>query len=169
MSRSWFQLALCSLLLAGCATRQTSVRLEPAPPPIGVARPLYEDSHYRFVQADSTQDRTQAEILVCHLARGQWGHITEVSLANGRLARQPKLAHTYMDFAAIYQGQDYIPLPLHTGTGSADGLVVLPDKIEFDANRAVYVLWFNSSWQDATAASKLEIRKKDLDQAFKGK
>jgi hypothetical protein len=169
MSRPYFQLVLLAALLAGCATNKPSVRLEPAQAPRGKFSQIYEDTHYRFVQANRPPDNMQVEVLVCNLASDQWKRITEVSLANSRLGHQPKLVHAYMDFATIYQNRDYVPLPLHANADGSTGLAVLPDKIEFDAGGAVYLLWFNSGLKDDAAMTKLEIRKQDLDKSFKAK
>jgi hypothetical protein len=43
------------------------------------------------------------------------------------------------------------------------------NRIEFEASRAVYVLWFNSGLQDDAATTRLDILKKDMDKSFKGK
>jgi hypothetical protein len=169
MSRPCFQLVLLAVLLAGCAANKPSVRLVPAQAPQGKFSQIYEDTHYRFVEANRSPDNARAEVLVCNLARGQWKRITEVSLANSRLGHQPKLVHAYMDFATIYQNRDYVPLPLHAGADGATGLAVPPDKIEFDVDGAVYLLWFNSGLKDDAAMTKLEIRKQDLDKSFKAK
>jgi hypothetical protein len=169
MSRPYFQLVWLAFLMAGCVASKPSVRLEPAQAPQGKFSQIYEDAHYRFVQANRSPDNTQAELLVCTLARDHWKRITEVSLADSRLGHQPKLVHAYMDFATIYQNRDYVPLPLHANADGSTGLAVLPDKIEFDAGRAVYLLWFNSGLRDDAATTKLEIWKKDLDKSFKGK
>ena len=156
--------------MAGCATNnKPSVRLEPASAPQGGISEIYRDNQYRFVQANRTPDNTRADVLVCNLARNQWKRITEVSLANSKLGQQPKPVHAYMDFATIYQNRDYVPLPLHASADGSTGLAVLPDKLEFDASRAVYLLWFNSIWHEDAAITKLEIRKKDLDKSFRGK
>jgi hypothetical protein len=169
MSRLYFQLVLLAFLMVGCATNKPSVRLEPAQAPQGESSQIYGDAHYRFVQANRTPCNTQADVLVCNLARNQWRRITEVSLANSKLGHQPQLVHAYMDFVTIYRNRDHVPLPLHAGADGSTGLAVLPDKIEFDAGRAVYLLWFNSLWHEDAAMTKLEIRKKDLDKSFKGK
>jgi hypothetical protein len=160
---------LLAFLMVGCATNKPSVRLEPAQAPQGGFSEIYRDNHYRFVQGNRTPDNTQVDVLVCNLAQAQWRRITEVSLANSKLGHQPKLVHAYMDFATIYQGSNCVPLPLHASADGLSGMAVLPDRIEFDTGRAVYQLWFNSLWHDEAATTKLEIRKKDLDQAFKGK
>ena len=170
MSRLYFQLGLLAFLLTGCtADNKPSVRLAPAQAPQGTFSRIYGDDHYQFVQANRTPDNTRADVLVCSLARNQWKRITEVSLANSKLGHQPMSVHAYMDFAAIYQNRDYVPLPLHANADGSTGLVVLPDKIEFDAGRAIYLLWFNSSLRDDAATTKLEIQKNDLDRLFKGK
>jgi hypothetical protein len=164
-----FKFLLLAFLMAGCATDKPSVRLAPAQAPQGKFSQIYGDAHYRFVGANRSLDNAGAEVLVCNLARDQWKRITEVSLANSKLGHQPKLVHAYMDFATIYQNRDYVPLPLHANADGSTGLAVLPDKIEFDAGRAVYLLWFNSGLRDDAATTKLEIWKKDLDKSFKGK
>jgi hypothetical protein len=169
MSRPRFQLVLLALLLVGCSANKPSVRLEPAQAPQGKSSQLYEDAHYRFVQASSFTDNRQTEVLVCSLAGDRWKRIAEVSLTNSRLGLQPKRVHAYMDFATIYQNRNYVPLPFHASADGSTGLAVLPDKIEFDASRAVYRLWFNSSLKDEAAVTKLEIRMNDLDKSFKGK
>jgi hypothetical protein len=169
MSRPYFQLVLLAFLMAGCAINKPSVRLAPAQAPQDIFSQIYGDDHYRFVQANRTPDNTRADVLVCNLARNQWKRITEVSLANSKLGHQPMLVHAYMDFVTIYQNRDYVPLPLHASADGSTGLVVLPDKIEFDTGRAVYLLWFNSGLRDDAAITKLEIRKDDLDKSFKGK
>jgi hypothetical protein len=160
---------LLAFLMAGCATNKPSVRLAPAQAPQGRFSQIYEDDYYRFVQSNRTPDNAQADVLVCNLARDQWKRIAEVSLANSKLGHQPMLMHAYMDFVTIYQNRDYVPLPLHASANGSTGLVVLPDKIEFDRGRAVYLLWFNSGLRDDAAMTKLEIRKEDLDKSFKGK
>jgi hypothetical protein len=169
MSRPYFQLVLLAFLMAGCAINKPSVRLVPAQAPQDIFSQIYGDDHYRFVQANRTPDNTRADVLVCNLARNQWKRITEVSIANSKLGHQPMLVHAYMDFVTIYQNRDYVPLPLHASADGSTGLVVLPDKIEFDTGRAVYLLWFNSGLRDDAAITKLEIRKDDLDKSFKGK
>jgi hypothetical protein len=166
MSRPYFQLVLLAFLMVGCATNKPSVRLEPAQVPQGNFSQIYGDAHYRFVQANRTPDNTRADVLVCDLTRNQWRRITEVSLVNSRLGHQPTSVHAYMDFVTIYQNRDYVPLPFHASTDGSTGLVVLPDKIEFDAGHAVYLLWFNTLWHEDAAITKLEIRKKDLDKSF---
>jgi hypothetical protein len=160
---------LLAFLLVGCATNKPSIRLEPAQAPQGKFSQIYGDNHYRFVRSDRALDGTEVDVLVCNLARDRWRRITEVSLANSKLGHQPQLVHAYMNFVTIYQNRDYVPLPLHASADGSTGLVVLPDKIEFDAGRAVYLLWFNSGLQDDAATTKLEIRKKDLDKSFKRK
>jgi len=157
--------------LGGCTSVKPSVRLESRQLP-GNFKQIYADSHYQF---GFTRHDTRADVLVFSQARQQWKRITEVSLANAKLGESPKLASINMDFAYVYQGRDYAPLPLHDTTGHYD---ILPDKIEFDANRKIYLIYFNSNWRDVSVTTesevqrittKLEIQKKDLDELFKTK
>lgn len=175
-----FKIILCLALIVsgvlfGCTSIkpsvEPSVRLESCSPP-GDVRQIYSDSDYQF---GFLRHDTRADVLVFSQARQQWKRITEVSLANAKLGQSPKLASINMDFAYVYKGRDYAPLPLHDTTGA---YAILPDKIEFDANRKIYLIYFNSNWRDVSVTTKLEIQrittkleiqKKDLDELFKTK
>ena len=161
-------------ILGGCIPAKPnvrSVRLESCPSP-GNFKQIYADPHYQF---GSMRHDTRVDVLVFSEARQQWKRITEVSLANAKLGGSPRLASINMDFAYVYQGRDYAALPLHDTTADYD---ILPDKIEFDTDRKVYLIYFNSNWRDVSVTTeseiqrittKLEIQKKDLDEAFKTK
>ena len=157
--------------LFGCISIKPSVHLESCQSP-GNFRQIYADSNYQF---GFMWHDTQADVLVFSQAHQQWKRITEVSLANAKLGQSPKLASINMDFAYVYKGRDYAPLPLHDTTGA---YAILPDKIEFDAKRKIYLIYFNSNWRDVSVTTKLEIQrittkleiqKKDLDELFKTK
>ena len=72
-----------------------------------------------------------------------------------------------MNFSKTYVGREYVPLPLRTSIDGTSGFVILPDDIQFDDGRGVYVLLFGTSWHDDGFITRLEIRRKDLDEAFK--
>jgi hypothetical protein len=160
-----------SVVLSGCTSVQPSVRLESCQSP-GNFKQIYADSNYQF--GFMRQD-TRANVLVFSQTRQQLKRITEVSLANAKLGGSPRLAQINMDFAYVYQGRDYATLPLHDTTGDYD---ILPDKIEFDTKRKIYLIYFNSNWRDVSVTTeseiqrittKLEIQKRDLDELFKAK
>jgi len=156
------------LQVAGCAAYRPSARLEPASAPQGKSRQIYGDDRYQFFWGIPTPDGTWADVLAHDLSSGHWKRISEVSLANGKLGHQPKAnAEIYMDFAAIYGGREYAPLPLRTSMDGSSGFGILPDKILFDAHGEVYQLFFSSTWSDDAVTTRLEIRRKDLDDAFK--
>jgi hypothetical protein len=163
-----------SSVLFGCVSTRPKVRsvhLESCPSP-GNFKQVYADSHYQF---GSVLHDTRADVLVFSQARQRWKRITEVSLAHAKLGGSPMLAQINMDFAYVNQGRNQAALPLHDTTGHYD---ILPDKIEFDADRKIYLIYFNSNWRDVSVTTeseiqrittKLEIRKIDLDAAFKTK
>ena len=168
MSRFRFQLMLLLLVLVGCSKVRPSVRLSPAPSP-RTSVPIYADSHYRFVLV---MHGTEAEVLVANttenLPGDPWKRITEVSLRNAKLGHSPTTVEIYWDFSKSYRGREYAPMPLRTGSDGYSGFSVLPDLIEFDANRSVYLVWFSTiNTTDDTVPTRLEIRKEDLDEAFK--
>lgn len=158
-------------VLFGCTSVQPSVRLASSQTPDNFKQ-LYADANFQF---SFVRHDTRADVFVFSQARQQWKRITEVSLANAKLGQSPKLASINMDFAYVYKGRDYAPLPLRDTTGD---YAILPDKIEFDANRKIYLIYINSNWRDVSVTTeseiqrittKLEIRKKDLDELFKTK
>jgi len=163
-------LVLCGILftVTGCHSTGPSVYLDtcPSPPSPDKLKQIYADSDYQFVWA--THD-TQATVLVFSQKKRGWKRIAKVSLENARLGHQPRVAQIYMDFSKIYRGKDYAPLPLRTSMDGTSGFSIPPDKIDFDANRNVYRVFFNSSWHDDAVTTQLEILKSDLDGLFNEK
>ena len=164
-------LALVLFAVAGCASVERSVRLESCPAP-GNFKRIYADADYEF---GSVRHEVQAEVLVFSRGRREWKRIAEVSLANARLGGSPRLAQINMDFAYVYRGKEYAPVPLRDTTGDYP---IFPDKIEFEAQRKIYLIYFNSMWRDVSVTneseiqritSKLEMRKRDLDASFNAK
>ncbi len=172
----------------GCFASEPSVRLVPAkapeltaPVPTNIherafykhrgAWPIYADAHYRF---DYVLTTNEAAVFVAKTDRNpqgeQWKRITEVSLKNAKLGHSDALVSVYWDFSQSYRGKEYAPMPLRTGSDGVSGYPIFPDKIEFDREREVYSVWFGTKdVRDPTSPTKLEIRKKDLDEAFKQK
>ncbi len=175
--------------LFGCASIKPSVRLEPCQPPKIFEQSndikqiildnekhkredmyftIYADANYQF---GCVRNETNDIVLVFSQACQRWQRITEVSLKNTKLGHNPRSVPVYWDFSKSYQGKEYAPLPLRTGSDGLSGYFVSPDKIEYDGDRAVYLLWFTTEQgavpKDDTVPTKLEIRKKDLDEAFK--
>ena len=148
--------------------KKQSVLLEPSHAPQGKFKQMYTDAHYQFVWVERAQETTEVDVLVHNVSEDEWKRITGVSLADGKLGGpSPKGCAINMNFSKIYGGREYVPLPLRTSVDGTSGFVILPDDIQFDGGRGVYVLLFGTSWHDDAFTTRLEIRRKDLDEACK--
>lgn len=194
MSCLGIQLFFLAVLASGCSTYQPSVRLESALAPqenpqaagrsritslLESVRAPQESSiiggsdRYQFVRFRHKPNTPEMEIrvLVHDVSQDKWKRITEVSLKNAKLGYSPRTVSVYWDFSKNYRGKKYAPVPLRTGSDGVSGYSIEPDKIEFDVSRSVYLLWFTTKNTPEDAgdpySTRLEIRKKDLDDAFK--
>ena len=150
-------------IVAGCRSTKPSIYLEACPSPDKLKQ-FYSDSEYQFGLVG-----TPTGVLVFSQKWRQWKRITKVSLENAKLGHQPRMAEIYMNFSQIYKNADYAPLPLRTSMDGAGGFSIQLDKIDFDGNRNIYLMVFNSNWHDDAITTILEIRKKDLDESFNAK
>ena len=167
-------LLLSALLLiaSGCMSASSSIRWASPHQPRGKHFQLYRDGSYQFVTVNFGHGGGQTPgFHVYSLSKQKWLRITEVSVENAKLGRSP--THEELktrglfpgpalawNFAQQYGGRKYIPLPMRTS-----GSIAFADTIEYDESRRVYVLLSGSSW-GIESATKLEIRKQDLDEAF---
>jgi len=129
-------------------------------------RTIYEDQHYQFAghHFGTGGEDGEPSLYVCRNSTKQWARLDQVVTRDAVLGRSPDFDKVTMavgwDHAGL-KNQTHAAIPLRTG-----GSIMLPDKIEFDAERKVYRLTHGSTYGEHSHPTILAIRRDDLDAFF---
>lgn len=125
-------------------------------------RLIHGDSLYTFLLRHYGEGGEQVPAFVAlRRADSTWIEITRLSTEHARLGRSPDVHDTPLSVGWDHARLDdscYAVVPLHTS-----GSVVFPDRISFDAARAIYRFDFNSQLDRAQCLTSFWVLQADLD------
>lgn len=122
-------------------------------PPAASLRVIAQDERYTFAGHGFGAGGVdgEASLYVFNAGLKQWARLDLITTRNALLGHSPDI------------NQDYVAVPLCTG-----GSVLLPDKIEFDADRGFYRLTHGKTNGQHARPTVLAILRDDLDALFAG-
>ena len=147
--------------VSGLSAEPASLKAEAKAPTAKVQTELYQDLHYKFAgHGYGNQGENTPSFFAFSQTGKKWIRISQVSTRDAVLGRSPEFDKVPLpvgwDHSRLKE-RDYVEFPLITGC------VLLPDKIEYVAEKQVYRLSIGSRYGEHSHPTTFDLRKSDLD------